>query len=92
MAPSTAAVFRCAYALPILAGWPGGSAAARPAPAAGRGARVVAGLLFAADLVTWHHAIDAVGAGLATVLANLQVAIVPLLAWLALDERPAARS
>ena len=31
------------------------------------------------------------GAGLATVLGNLQVAFVPLVAWLALGERPAAR-
>ena len=36
----------------------------------------------------WHHAIDAVGAGLATVLGNLQVIIVGFFAWLFLGERP----
>ena len=51
----------------------------------------MAGLFFAVDLVCWHHAIDDVGAGLATVLGNLQVAFVPLAAWFALGERPGAR-
>ena len=36
----------------------------------------------------WHHAIGAVGAGLATVLGNLQVIIVGFFAWLLLGERP----
>ena len=45
-----------------------------------------------ADLVLWHHAIAAVGAGLATVLGNVQVVLVPLAAWLFLGERPAART
>ena len=92
VAPSTAAVFRCAYALPLL-GWLAWRERARLGPRPRRDVLlgVVAGLLFAADLVTWHHAIDAVGAGLATVLANLQVAIVPLLAWAVLDERPGRR-
>ena len=43
--------------------------------------------MFAADLTFWHHSIDAVGAGLATVLGNIQVVFVGLLAW-ALGERP----
>jgi drug/metabolite transporter (DMT)-like permease len=50
-----------------------------------------AGVFLAIDLVLWHHAIEDVGAGLATVLANVQVALVPLLAWVLLRERPAAR-
>jgi drug/metabolite transporter (DMT)-like permease len=36
----------------------------------------------------WHHAIEAVGAGLGTVLGNLQVIIVGFFAWLLLGERP----
>ena len=44
------------------------------------------------DLVFWHHAIAAVGAGLATVLGNVQVVIVPLAAWAFLRERPAGRT
>jgi drug/metabolite transporter (DMT)-like permease len=51
----------------------------------------VAGVFFAGDLLFWHHAIEAVGAGLATVLGNLQVAFVPLIAWAVLEERPGGR-
>src|SRR5204863_2116565 len=40
----------------------------------------------------WHHAIGAVGAGLATVLGNTQVVLVGLLAWVLLGERPSNRS
>ena len=90
--PSTAAIFRCAYALPVLA-----FLALRedrklgPRPARARRLAWVAGVLFAIDLICWHHAIDDVGAGLATVLGNLQVAFVPLVAWMVLGERPGGR-
>ncbi|HEY6058357.1 MAG TPA: DMT family transporter, partial [Candidatus Limnocylindrales bacterium] len=53
---------------------------------------VVAGVFFAADLLFWHHAIDAVGAGLATVLANMQVVVVAVAAWLLFGERPSRAS
>jgi drug/metabolite transporter (DMT)-like permease len=92
VSPSTAAIFRCAYALPllgVLAAWE----RRRFGPRSGRerGLAVIAGVLFAADLICWHHAIGAVGAGLATVLGNLQVAFVPLVAWVVLSERPGRR-
>jgi drug/metabolite transporter (DMT)-like permease len=48
--------------------------------------------MFAADLTFWHHSIEAVGAGLATVLGNVQVVLVGVLAWAALGERPENRS
>jgi drug/metabolite transporter (DMT)-like permease len=48
---------------------------------------VPAGAFFAADLIFWHHAIADVGAGLATVLGNLQVVVVPFAAWAILGER-----
>ena len=48
----------------------------------------IAGIFFTGDLMFWHHAIEAVGAGLATVLGNLQVIIVGFFAWLILGERP----
>ncbi|MEP6952757.1 MAG: DMT family transporter [Solirubrobacteraceae bacterium] len=92
VAPSTAAVFRCAYALPLL-----GALAWRedrrlgPRPPRGRLLAAGAGVFFAADLICWHHAIADVGAGLATVLGNLQVAFVPLVAWAVLSERPGGR-
>src|SRR5918999_1120602 len=90
--PSTAAVFRCAYALPalaLLAWWE--QRAYGPRAAGQRRLAVIAGLFFAADLVLWHHAIAAVGAGLATVLGNTQVVMVALAAWLLLGERPDRR-
>ena len=47
-----------------------------------------AGWFLAVDLALWHRAIDAIGAGLATVLANTQVVFVGLLAWAVHRERP----
>lgn len=51
-----------------------------------------AGILFGADLVFWHRAIDVVGAGMAIVLGNLQVVVVAVGAWLLFGERPANRT
>jgi drug/metabolite transporter (DMT)-like permease len=90
--PATAAVYRCAYAVPVL-----GLLAWREQRRYGPRARgqqrlaLIAGLLFAADLVFWHQAIADVGAGLATVLGNLQVVIVPFAAWAVLREAPGRR-
>jgi drug/metabolite transporter (DMT)-like permease len=90
--PSTAAFYRCAYALPVLAALAAWERRRYgPRTNAQRLLAVVAGLFFAADLILWHHAIAAVGAGLATVLGNVQVVLVPLAAWAFLQERPAAR-
>ena len=50
-----------------------------------------AGVFFALDLIFWHHAIEDVGAGLATVLGNMQVVVVAFAAWMLLGERPGAR-
>ena len=93
VSPSTAAVFRCAYALPVL-GLLAWLERSRHGPAEGRdrGLALLAGVFFAADLTFWHHSIEAVGAGLATVLANVQVVLVGLLAWAVLGERPERRS
>jgi drug/metabolite transporter (DMT)-like permease len=91
--PSTAAFYRCAYAVPLLA-----VLALRerrrygPRSAGQRSLALAAGVFFAADLIFWHHAIAAVGAGLATVLANVQVVLVGLAAWLVLGERPERRT
>jgi len=90
--PSTAAIFRCAYALPVL-----GLLAWREDRRYGarrwreRAPAIAGGVFFAADLVMWHRSIEDVGAGLATVLANIQVVLVPLVAWALLSERPGRR-
>ncbi len=62
-----------------------------PAVAGDRRLVALAGVFFAADLIFWHFAIADVGAGLATVLGNLQVVLVPLIAWVVLAERPGGR-
>ena len=49
---------------------------------------LVAGSFLAVDLILWTHAIADIGAGVATVLGNLQVLIVAGLAWLIWRERP----
>lgn len=87
VAPPTSAFFRCFYAVPLL--W----LLARGQPRAPRQQRLAyaAGVLFAIDLVSWHYSIAYIGAGLATVLGNLQVVLVGVTAWLVLAERPEAR-
>ena len=89
--PSSAALYRCLLAVPVLA-----LLARREdrehgrLPVRTRWTAAAAGAFFACDLVLWHHTIDAVGAGLATVLGNLQVLVVAAVAWWLLGERPHA--
>jgi len=87
---SITALGRCAFALPVLGvlvllerrrGAPS-------LPSRGRWLARLAGVFLAADLIMWSHAITAIGAGLGTVVTNLQVLIISLLAWLFLGERP----
>ena len=92
VAPPTSAAYRCLYALPALGllAWREG----RGRGAVDRGDRrfaVLAGAFFGADLIFWHQAIADVGAGLATVLGNLQVVVVPAAAWVLLKEPPGSR-
>jgi drug/metabolite transporter (DMT)-like permease len=90
--PSTAAIFRCVYALPLLA-LLALLEDRRFGPRTWRERRpsLIAGVFFAADLLLWHHSIADVGAGLSTVLANIQVVLVPLVAWAVLAEPPGRR-
>ena len=87
--PSTAAIFRCVYALPVL-----GLLAWREDRRLGsrswseRRAGLASGVFFAVDILVWNHSILDVGAGLATVLANIQVVLTPLVAWALLSEPP----
>jgi drug/metabolite transporter (DMT)-like permease len=91
--PATATVFRCLYGLPILvavAVWE--QRRFGPLPRAAWGLAIVAGAFFASDLLSWHHAIEQVGAGLATVIGNMQILVVAVVAWLVLAERPTTRT
>jgi drug/metabolite transporter (DMT)-like permease len=86
---ATAAFYRCFLALPLLFALAAVERRRRGPrrPAAHLGA-IVAGGFLAVDLVLWNHAIADVGAGIATVLGNLQVIFVTAIAWLLLHERP----
>jgi drug/metabolite transporter (DMT)-like permease len=90
--PVTVAVYRCLFALPLL-GLITFLEARRfgSLPVRSRNLAWVAGIFFAVDLILWHNAIEAVGAGLATVLGNLQVLLVGFAAWIFLGERPQSR-
>jgi drug/metabolite transporter (DMT)-like permease len=82
-------VFRCLYGLPLLAlaawlEWRSDGPMSRRTV----GLSALAGVFFAADLLTFHYVVDDIGAGLATIMGNLQVVIVALAAWLLWGERP----
>ena len=85
---TTITVFRALYALPLLGlAW----VVVRQRDGRDRRARALAfasGLILAIDLTAFHHAIEAIGAGLGTVLANTQVMFVGVAAWLVWRERP----
>jgi drug/metabolite transporter (DMT)-like permease len=91
--PARSAMLRAAYALPLLvvlvavrarrSGRPGGW---RPWVLPGA---VGAGVLLGIDFVAWHESIAIIGAGLGTVLPNLQVVFVGIAGVLLFHERPA---
>jgi drug/metabolite transporter (DMT)-like permease len=86
---ATAAFYRCLLALPVLAVLAALEQRRRgPRPWRARLGPLAAGVFLAIDLVLWNHAIADVGAGIATVLGNLQVVLVTVAAWALLRERP----
>ena len=87
--PTTATLYRALYAVPFL--WL--IARREDAVAGSRPWRVrrwafLAGIFFAIDLVLFHHSILLMGAGLASVLSNVQVVFVLFAAWAIWAERP----
>ena len=88
VSPDTAAFFRCAYAIPpLVLVW----LAFRDRDnrtARERGLAYAAGLFLAVDFAFWHRAIEDIGAGLGTVLGNVQVVFVGFAAWALFRERP----
>ncbi|WP_262402439.1 EamA family transporter [Actinomadura sp. CNU-125] len=87
----TGAFFRCALAMPVLLAL-ALRERRRRGRAAGGGLDVLAGVLLGVDLVLWGASIGLVGAGIATVLVNVQVVVVPLLAAAVFRERPSRTS
>jgi drug/metabolite transporter (DMT)-like permease len=92
VSPVTAVFYRAIYAIPMLA-----VLALRSRGRDARGDRVrrlavISGLILALDLAFWHESIALVGAGLGTVVANVQVVFVAVLGWAFYRERPTARA
>lgn len=89
VSPSTGVVFRCLYGLPILL-LVAAAESRRLGPMSRRTLAVsaAAGVLFGVDLLSFHYAVDVIGAGLGTVMGNLQVVLVAVAAWLLWGERP----
>lgn len=87
---SMTALGRCGIALPVLAAaaWLERRVGTARLTRRGTWLARVAGVFLAADLIVWSHAITDIGAGLGTVVTNLQVVLVTLLAWAVLGERP----
>jgi drug/metabolite transporter (DMT)-like permease len=88
--PSLTALGRCAFALPVLGvlAWRERRRGAAVMTARSRWLARTAGVFLAGDLILWSHSIADIGAGLGTVVTNLQVVLVALLAWAFLGERP----
>jgi drug/metabolite transporter (DMT)-like permease len=88
--PSMTALGRCAFALPVLGmlAWRERRRGAAVMTSRSRWLARIAGVFLAADLILWSHSIADIGAGLGTVVTNLQVVLVALLAWAVLGERP----
>lgn len=87
--PVTGTFFRGLYALPVLAviWWSRHTRDTRGMRR--RWLALAAGLALGLDVVAWHSAIEHIGAGLATLIANSQVIFVSITAWIFLKERPA---
>ena len=90
--PGTASFYRCALSLPVLAVAAEVERRRRRVPDRSELLLgLLAGAFFAGDMLLWTRAIDEVGAGLSTVVVNVQVIGVPLLAWLIDGERAPLR-
>ncbi len=96
LGPQASVFWRLAFAVPFLLLWavmerrdrtaratPGGPAVPRPWIW-----MVLAGVLFAADLITWHAGIVRTSAANATMLANLTPVVVVLVTWVTTRRLP----
>jgi drug/metabolite transporter (DMT)-like permease len=89
--PTTSAAYRMAVGGAVLLGW---VAARGELRLPRRWAALLlggAGLCFALDLYFWHRSILYIGPGLATLLANFQVFILPLAGWVLYRQPPHVR-
>lgn len=84
----TGGFFRVAFAVPVLAviWWTRRDRDQRPLRH--RVIAFAAGIAFGLDMTTWHTSIHYIGAGLATLIANTQVVLVAIAAWLFFGDKP----
>ena len=92
VSPVTATFFRCAYAVPVLAAIWMARKGQDHRTRREREIALLSGLILAVDLAIWHESIAFIGAGLGTVIANVQVVFVALAAWLLFGEKPRGRT
>lgn len=94
--PVASAAWRLMLAVPALWAWAAASGDSRgPARARGRGDSwmlIAVGAAFAGDLACYHAAVGLTSVANATFICNLAPAVVVLLAWPVLGERPRPRT
>src|SRR5689334_5189820 len=73
VSPVTAAFFRAVYAIPVLVALRAWNRAADRRSPHERALALASGVVLALDLALWHESIALLGAGLGTVIANVQV-------------------
>ncbi len=91
VSPVTATFYRAVYAVPALVLIRVLTRTRDRRTVRDRLIAVASGLILALDLDVWHASISLIGAGLGTVIANVQVVFVALAAWLLYGERPTRR-
>jgi drug/metabolite transporter (DMT)-like permease len=89
--PVTGGFYRAAYALPVLLVIWLVRRNQDQRPPNRRWLAFGAGIALGLDVVLWHTSINFIGTGLATLLANSQVIIVAIAAWLLQGEEPSRR-
>ena len=92
VSPVTATFYRALYAVPALAVIHAAGGSSSPRDRRARRLAFASGILLALDLVLWHESIALIGAGIATVIANVQVVFVAFAAWWLFGERLSTRT
>ncbi|MFI5178170.1 MAG: DMT family transporter [Vicinamibacterales bacterium] len=88
VSPVTATFYRAAYAVPLLLLIWMGQRSRDGRSMRDRALALSSGLVLAVDLNLWHESIGLIGAGLGTLVPNVQVVFVALAAWALHGERP----
>ena len=90
--PITGGFFRMVYAVPALGLIWAVNKRRDTRPARARWLAIGSGVMLGFDVWSWQLSIDEIGAGLATLVANSQVILVPIATWALFRERPGPRA